>query len=64
MKQQEDLKPYFSHGDSKIIVIEKEEITANTNEIVEKVTLLVNNDEIAKTFNRHFKEMVEKLNNF
>ena len=35
-------RPYFSnkhaHGDSKIIPIEKEEITANTNEIVEKET--------------------------
>ena len=46
-------RPHFSnkhiHGDSKIILIEKEEITTNTNEIVEKETLLVNNDEIAKT---------------
>ena len=36
-----------AHGDSKIIPIEKEEITSNTNGIVEKETLLVNNDEIA-----------------
>ena len=47
-------RPYFSkkhaHGDSKIILIEKEEITTNTNEIVEIETLFVNNDEIAKTF--------------
>ena len=46
-------RPHFSnkhvHGDSKIILIEKEEITTNTKEIVEKETLLVNNDEIAKT---------------
>ena len=52
-------RPYFSnkhvHGDSKIILIEKEEITKNTNEIVEKETLLVNNDEIAKTFNSTFE---------
>ena len=57
-------RPYFSnkraHRDSKIILIEKEEITTNTNEIVEKETLLVNNDEIAKAFNKHFVETVEK----
>ena len=61
-------RPYFSdkhaHGDSKIILIEKEEITTNANEIVEKETLLVNNDEITKSFNKHFVEMVEKLNTF
>ena len=61
-------RPYFSnkcgHGDSKIILIEKEEITTNTNEIVEKETLLVNNDEIAKAFNKHFAETVEKLSTF
>ena len=61
-------RPYFSnkhvHGDSKIILIEKEEITKNTNEIVEKETLLVNNDEIAKTFSKHFEETVEKLSTF
>ena len=61
-------RPYFSkkhaHGDSKIILIEKEEITTNTNDIVQKETLLVNNDEIPKTFNQHFAEMVEKLNTF
>ena len=45
-----------------MILIEKEEVTTNTNEIVEKETLLVNNDEIAKTFNKHFAETVEKLN--
>ena len=59
---------YFSnkhvHGDSKIILIEKEEITTNTNEIVEKETLLVNNDEIAKAFNKHFAEAVDKLDTF
>ena len=59
-------RPYFSnkhvHVDSKIILIEKKEITTNTNEIVQKETLLVNNDKIAKTFNKHFAETVEKLN--
>ena len=59
---------YFSnqhvHGDSKLILIEKEEVTANTNEIVEKEALLVNSDEIAKTFNKHFAETIEKLNTF
>ena len=61
-------RPYFlnkhAHGDSKLILIEKEEIKTNANEIVEKETLLVNNDEIAKTFNKHFAETVEKLNTF
>ena len=36
-------RPYFSikhiHGDCKIILIEKEEITTNTNQIVEKLKL-------------------------
>ena len=52
------------HGDSKIILIEKDEITTNINEIVEKETLLVNNAEITKTFNKHFAKTVEKLNTF
>ena len=61
-------KPYFSnkhaHGDSKIILIEKENIIINKNEVVRKETLLVNNDEIAKALNNHFSETVEKLNTF
>ena len=61
-------RPYFSnkhaHGDSKIILMEKEEIVTNKNETVEKETLLVNNDEIAKTFNKHFAETIEKLSTF
>ena len=61
-------KPYFSnkhaHGDSKIILIEKENIITNKNEVAQKKTLLVNNDEIAKTLNNHFSETVEKLNTF
>ena len=61
-------RPYFSnkhvHGDSRIVLFEKEDITTNTNEIVEKETLLINNDEIARTFNKHFAETVEKLNTF
>ena len=32
--------------------------------IVERENLLVNNDEIATTFNKHFLETVEKLNTF
>ena len=61
-------KPYFSnkhaHGDSKIILIEKENIIINKNEVVRKEILLVNNDEIAKALNNHFSETVEKLNTF
>ena len=51
-------------GDSKIILIEKENIITNKNEVVQKETLLVNNDEISKTFSNHFSETVEKLNTF
>ena len=61
-------KPCFlnkhAHGDPKIILIEKENIFTNKNEVVQKETLLVNNDEIAKTLNNHFSETVEKLNTF
>ena len=61
-------KPYFSnkhaHGDFKIILIEKEKITNNSNEVIKKETLLVSSDEIAKTFNKHFAENVETLNTF
>ena len=61
-------KPYFSnkhaHGDSKIILIENEKITNNSNEVIKKETLLVNNDEIAKTFNKHFAETVETFCTF
>ena len=61
-------RPYLSkkhaQGDCKTILIEKEEIMTTTNEIVEKETLLVNNDEVAKTFNKHFAETAEKLNTF
>ena len=63
-----ECKPYFSnkhaHGDFKIILIEKEKITNNSNEVIKKETLLVSSDEIAKTFNKHFAENVETLNTF
>ena len=63
-----ECKTYFSskhaHGDSKIIFTEKEEITNNSNEVIKKETLLVKNDEIANTFNKHFAETVETLNTF
>ena len=63
-----ECKSYFSnkhaHGDSKIILIEKEKITNISNEVIKKETLLVNNDEIAKTINKHFEETVETLNIF
>ena len=61
-------EPYFlyknAHGNPKIILFEKEKIITNKNEVVQKEILLVNNDEIAKTFNNHFSEIVEKLNTF
>ena len=49
---------------SKIILIEKENIITNKNEVVQKETFLVNNDEIVKTLNNHFSETVKKLNTF
>ena len=63
-----ECKPYFSnkhaHGDTKITLIEKEKITNNSDEVIKKETLQVKNDEIAKTFNKHFAETVETLNTF
>ena len=60
--------PYFSnkhaHDNSKVILTEKENIITNKNEAVQKETLLVNNDKIAKTLSNHFSETVEKLNTF
>ena len=61
-------KPYFSnkhaHGESKIILIEKENVTLTSNEVVENEKLIVKNDEIAKIFNKDFSETVDKLNIF
>ena len=37
-----------------IILIEKENITDNSNEVIKKETLLVNNGEITKTFKKPF----------
>ena len=61
-------KPCFSnkhaHGESKIILIEKENVTLTSNEIVENEKLIVKNDEIAKIFSKNFSETVDKLNIF
>ena len=61
-------KPYFSnkhaHGESKIILIEKENATLTNNEVVEIEKLIVKNDEIEKIFKKHFWETVDKLNIF
>ena len=61
-------KPYFSnkhaHGESKIILIEKENVILTSNKVVENEKLIVKNDEIAKIFNKHFSESVDKLNIF
>ena len=62
-----ECKLYFSnkhaHGDCKIILIEKEKIN-NSNEVIKKETLPVKNNEIARTFHKHFAETVETLNTF
>ena len=61
-------KPYFSkkhaHGESKIILIAKVNIILNSNEVVENEKLIVKNNKIAKIFNKHFSETVDKLNIF
>ena len=61
-------KPYFSnkhaHGESEIILTEKENVILTSNEVVENKKLIVKNDEIAKIFNKHFTETVDKLNIF
>ena len=60
--------PYFSnkhaHGDSKIIFIEKGKVTNNSNDVIKKETLLVNNGKITNIFNKHFAEIAETLNTF
>ena len=61
------LKPCFekiAHGESKFILIEKEYIILNSNEVVENEKLIVKKEEIVKIFNINFSETVDKLNNF
>ena len=48
----------------KTILIEKENIILNSNDVVENEKLTIKNDEIAKIFNKHFSETVDKLNTF
>ena len=59
-------KAHFSnkhaHEESKIILIEKENVILTNSESVENEKLIVKNDEIAKIFNKHFSEIVDKLN--
>ena len=54
-------RSYFSnkhaHGESKIILIEKENVILNSNEVVENEKLIVKNDEIAKIFNIFRKQL-------
>ena len=57
-------KLVVARGDSKIILIEKKEITDNLNEVIKKESLLVNSDEIANTFNKYFAETVETINTY
>ena len=63
-----NFKPYFSnkhvHGESKIILIKKENVIFNSNEVVENEKLKVKYDEIAKIFHKYFSETVDKLNTF
>ena len=61
-------KPYFANKNTqreyKIILIKKENIILNSNEVVENKKLIVDNDEIGKIFNEHFSETVDKLTIF
>ena len=61
-----ECNPYFSnkyvYSDCKIILIEKEKITNNSNEVIKKETFLINNDEITESFNKYFRENIEMLN--
>ena len=61
-------KPYFSnkhpHRESKIILIEKENVILTSSEVVENKKLIVKNDEIAKIFNEFFSKTAHKLNIF
>ena len=41
-----------------MILIETEKITNNSDEVIKKETSLVKNDEIAKTFDKHFAKTV------
>ena len=47
-----------------IVLLYFHEITNNSNEVIKKENLLVNNGEVAKTFNEHFAETKEALNTF
>ena len=47
-----------------IVLLYFHEITNNSNEVIKKENLLVNNGEVAKTFNEHFAETKETLNTF
>ena len=44
-----------------IVLLYFHEITNNSNEVMKKENLLVNNGEVAKTFNEHFAETKEAL---
>ena len=63
-----ECKPYFcnvhAHGDSKVVIVKKENIINNSNEIIKKEALLIKNDEVAKTFNKNFAKTAETLNTF
>ena len=47
-----------------IVLLYFYEITNNSNEVIKKENLVVNNGEVAKTFNEHFTETKDSLNTF
>ena len=53
-----------NYDDSKIILIKKEKITNSSNDVIKKETLLMNNDGITKTFDKHFPETLVTLHTF
>ena len=58
------VSPTFPTSMFMVILIKNERLLTIQMKLPKRKTLLVNNDEIAKTFNEYFAETVETLNTF
>ena len=58
------VSPTFPTSMLMVILIKNERLLTIQMKLPKRKTLLVNNDEIAKTFNEYFAETVEMLNTF
>ena len=58
------VSPTFPASMFMVILIKNERLLTIQMKLPKRKTLLVNNDEIAKTFNEYFAETVEMLNTF